>query len=339
MIFHNAYCQKEFLDFIIEDTSKHENEIVFKLLDQFCDLNIDVDEETFTDLIENHEIYKRFIKRESGSFNTYSYFESFKEFDANDFVTSHGNDYLFFQDKFIDTTVIREESGCNIYSINDLSLLLEADAILGYTFKKHPGRSTYKNWGVLLDKKVCTPINSMIIIDNYLYKSPNEYADFKLDNLYTIIKKIYPENLKIPFELLIILDNRTDIIKKEYCEVIIEEIHSFMAKSKDELKIGIMTIAMNEEVHQRAILSNNFFLSSDKGFNVIKDALPVKPTHGEYKWYYSSIRNHTGDITKYRQNDYLNDLNNLKEKNKSTAEGHKFNVGHVDNRLFGYTCS
>lgn len=115
------------------------------------------------------------------------------------------------------------------------------------------------SWADVFDGIKIEPINSAVIIDNYLFNN----FDGRKSSLYTIIKKLVPNNLEIPFHLTIFVYNDGGL-KKEKMAQVINEIHSINLGSK--LQVSIVAHTVKDETHDRHILTNYHFITSGRGF-------------------------------------------------------------------------
>ena len=103
MIYHNAYCSKEFLDHVIDSKDgKLENDIVLRLISDHCNIIFDIDDAELDALVEENDVYRSFIRREAGGFKgDSSYFSYLTDFDSVEFYVNHFNDYIFLDKDFL----------------------------------------------------------------------------------------------------------------------------------------------------------------------------------------------------------------------------------------------
>lgn len=121
----------------------------------------------------------------------------------------------------------------------------------------------YWDWEKIKDV-ASEPTNSMLIIDNYIFKG--EYKS----NLHKILDILLPASLKIDFHLTVFyIESRPG--SEEYLKTQVQRLRpklnvvfEFIKTAKD-VNNGFKT-----EFHDRAILTNNTWIDSGSGFNLLK---------------------------------------------------------------------
>ena len=106
--------------------------------------------------------------------------------------------------------------------------------------------------------------NSLIIVDNYIFKGDEK------SNLYKILDIILPKSLKVDFHLTVFYiesrpgseDNLKNAIKRIRPDLNI--VYEFIKTTKD-VNNGFKT-----DFHDRAILTNNLWIDSGAGFNLLR---------------------------------------------------------------------
>ena len=105
--------------------------------------------------------------------------------------------------------------------------------------------------------------NSMIIVDNYVFKGER-------NNLYKLLDIILPQSLSGPYYLTIFhIDGDEQSVKN---------IKVFLRKSRPNLQIKLELIRTNKDAcnafktdfHDRAIITNNVWIGSGAGFNLLR---------------------------------------------------------------------
>lgn len=121
-----------------------------------------------------------------------------------------------------------------------------------------------ENWDwSKLKKYLSQPSNSMILVDNYAFQ-------YEKENLYRILELILPDKLSFQYHLLIFhqngkgqnINNLENTIKqlKPNLDIVIEDIQT----GQDP------TDGYRTDFHDRAIITNNIWIGSGAGFNLIK---------------------------------------------------------------------
>lgn len=119
------------------------------------------------------------------------------------------------------------------------------------------------SWKDVLATINIAPINSAVIIDNYLLSN----FDRRKPSLYNLIQALVPNGLAIPFHLTIFIYNKNGEMKKERMEQVISEIHDLKLGSK--IQVSIVAHTSGNVTHDRNILTNYHLITSGHGFGVI----------------------------------------------------------------------
>lgn len=324
MAYQRAYCL--FYEFLVNNS----NDILEKILNDFCDVYLDLDEEEILNLIEENPIFKSFSKREIGSvIPAKEDFENIKKFHYIPFL----NDILVLNENF-NTKKIRDDLGILAIKPDEIEYLESLDYHFGYSFQKDE-KNDFNSWEDVFNLKPLEPINSAIVIDNFLWKNLDDFHDENLENLYPIFENIIPEKLKIPFHLSIITSNNKSLLSKKFIEKLNKIVKNLKAKTGVDVEISLSTHTdtVKDDMHERVIITNFHYIYSDKGFNVFKDKKIVLSTKGDRNWVYKDVKNYYGQIRKHQH------FQNIQLVKKRISENHKidndviFNIGNTNNPL------
>lgn len=158
------------------------------------------------------------------------------------------------------------------------------------------------SWKDVLSTIRITPINSAVIIDNYLLSSNFER---RRPSLYSLIQALVPTGLAIPFHLTIFMYNKNGELKKEKMGKVISEIHDLKLGSK--IKVSIVAHTSGDVTHDRMILTNYHLITSGRGFGVI-DSRGVR-------------QNAQGEITSTFHNiSFLPSMNSIKHQHSHVLD-------------------
>ena len=116
------------------------------------------------------------------------------------------------------------------------------------------------NWKKILTKEYdLTRCNSMIVVDNYIFKNP--------ENLFSLLDGLLPYKLKCVFHLSIFTESINDANKKYH------QLKSQIERLRPELKVQLSLYVSNGKsaFHDRAILTNNTWISCDGGFDLFNE--------------------------------------------------------------------
>ena len=125
-------------------------------------------------------------------------------------------------------------------------------------------------WG-RLNAVISESNNSMIIVDNYIFKRERE-------NLYRILDTVLPQKLSIPYHLTIFYIEGDERNRNN--------LHNYLRKIRPQLEIMLELIKTDKDpnngyqtdFHDRAIITNHIWISSGAGFNLLK-RVPDSPLH------------------------------------------------------------
>ncbi|MCC8119157.1 MAG: hypothetical protein LIP09_10505 [Bacteroidales bacterium] len=194
-------------------------------------------------------------------------------------------DNALFDDLFIvdpkeipNSSLIRKQRGILVIDhVKEMNLLQDLSyrhyrpfsLVPNRHFENNPSYERTFSWRNVFNSFPISPINAVIITDNFLFKK-RERNSF---SLFEIIRNLIPYDLKIPFHISIFFNNGDGSVTKEMAQSIIEQIHKLV----DNKKILVQIIAhTNKSVtHDRVILTNYHYIISGVGFNVI-DSSGVK---------------------------------------------------------------
>lgn len=126
-----------------------------------------------------------------------------------------------------------------------------------------------RSWKDVFKKLKVSPINSAIIVDNYIFgsKSNNILGDNKLeDSIKNLISELVPSGLKDPFHLTFFIYNcwEENQRPKEYLRKIIEKIKELRLDS--EIRVSIIAHDSKDIIHDRVILTNYHLITLGYGF-------------------------------------------------------------------------
>jgi len=134
-------------------------------------------------------------------------------------------------------------------------------------------------WGNFLAElpKPVPPMNSIILNDRHLLLNTNESTAAEkgfwgFNNLLVLLKELLPENLKIPFHLMIFCQHpRLNIeVTDEIVDKFIEDVQKLRPY---EISIEFV---FDKSRHKRGLYSNYFVFDVDRAFNAFYDTSPTK---------------------------------------------------------------
>ncbi len=328
MTLQTVYCSKDiFEDIVLSENDANELGILYKVLRDYSNVVIDINEDEFLDEIKNNAFYKAFIKREASEFITLpDFFNNLEEENLENFPTD-----VFLVDKPIEfTSGIRANKGILVLNSGELDIINKMHQPLTCKFSKG-SKGKFSAWTELFDSKDMHPINSAVIIDNYLF---NDYQVYRSDNLLKILTSLIPRDLSIPFHLTLLYENNEVKYKQERVVNIIKDLKGFIVRELGiDIEIGIIAFIGEQQFHHRAILTNNYFISSDRGFNIFIGDHIKNDSFVRINWVYDSVCTELGEILKKIHSDYLEEVKKVIAKCMRIESNLIFAAGHLENRL------
>ncbi len=186
------------------------------------------------------------------------------------------------------------------------------------------------SWKDVLSSINIGPINSAIIIDNYLLSSNFER---RKPSLYNLIQTLVPFGLSIPFHLTIFVYNKNGELKKEKMETVVSEIHNLKLGSK--IMVSIVSHTSGDVTHDRMILTNYHLITSGHGFGVIDNRGVRQNAQGEIVSTFHSINTLPSfNSIKHRHSHVLDWMKDIYVDDRGMNSLYAFEVGDkFNNRL------
>ena len=327
MAYQKAYCSINEFNQLFTDNS---NEILEKILANFCDIYVNLTEEEIDAMKVENPIFKSFMKRDIGTVLPANI--DFENIKSNTF-TPYLNDLLVLDSNY-NTKSIREDFGILAVKLDEIEYLKSLNFHFGYSFEKNK-QNDFNTWGEVFSLKTPEPLNSAIIIDNYLWKDLENFHSQNLENLYSIFENLIPKTLKIPFHLSIITSNRDGVYSPKFVEKLNKIIKNLKTTTNIEIEISFSTHtdSVKDDIHERVILTNYHYIYSDKGFNVFKDKNIILPTKGDRNWVYKDVENYYGQIRKHQHFQNIQSVKKRISYNQKNATNMIFNIGNTKNPL------
>jgi hypothetical protein len=324
MAFQKAYCsQNEFNELFLTDVN---NDILEKIITDFCDIYMDIEEAEIIVLSSENPIFKRLLKRDSGTI--ISAINEFESIRSNSFFPFL-NDILILN-KEANTEAIRNDYGILAIKTNDVDYLESLDYHFGFSFNEE---SKFHSWEAVF-KNPIHPINSAILIDNFLWGKLENFNEDNVENFYVIFEKLIPKTLKVPFYLSIIISNKDNRLNPKNAQEKINKVSSNLKKITGiDIEISITTQTNTDVFHERVILTNHHYIYSHKGFTVFKNNKVINQTNGDRNWVYKDIKNYEGEIKKHFHYKLIRNIIKQIDFNNKTSTNTIFNLGNTNNPL------
>lgn len=327
-----TYCTYKFLEDTIDRCkTSRPHKIAYKILQNLSDIVIDSNEEKFKIQAENNHYYKELMKRENMSIKC---IEAWK--DKIDFSNISGDLFLIDPEYLPDYKRMRKEKGCLVVaSGGDIHYLERLNDKRGYVFivpkknkedKKNKLRDSalselyQSSWQEAIKTCPLTPINSLIISDNFIF---DKFEQRKHSSLFSLLKAVIPEQLAVPFHLAI-FSHLDKALPKIEAEKLIGEIKEMFPnlKDKDNIKVTIISHTVKMTTHDREMLSNYHIMVPGHGFSIMDEEDAVQITKGYIEPVYHAIENNPDVFLtpKLMQYQIINWLKPIFNGEKGTAQ-------------------
>lgn len=258
------YCEIDFLRVLFNRLSKAyspldddwtEGECARKIIkdvfsQEYVIIHYD-DEQKFHQLIKENEFFRKMVKRAEST-------EGYAEMKCDaytplDSIEPSSLNALYFVMSDKDIASQSAVMALTPATINDISLFTD----FGKAIEKH----TPQSWNTIL-KNAKHNCNALMAFDNFLYNG-------KETNLYQILDALLPVQLpaSIPFQISLFMQEKPGITIAKERELIIEKIKQIRPNLPFELTIYQ---CFTSDFHDRAIITNNLWIGSEGGFDLLK---------------------------------------------------------------------
>jgi hypothetical protein len=320
---HKFYCKEEDLNEIL---MFEEHSTLNNIVDYFCDVVLEIEDDEILERTKDNPVLLKLVKREHSEVTGDK--SSFDRIDNEEYA-HFLNDILILDLKESDTKDIRDKYGILAINLNETFI---QDQNYHYGYSIDSTKNTINCWSELFKEKPLFPINSAIIIDNFLWSDILKYKEENEDNIYPILNSIIPDTLEVPFNLMIVLQNKGNNLTKNKAKEIIKKMKKKIV-SKSGVEISIITQTDTKTFHERAILTNYHYIQSHKGFVAFVNKRVKNETNGDRNWVFKDINNYVGEIQKHKHLSNAIKVYKLIQENKLINTDVIFNEGFLDNTI------
>ena len=333
----NIYCNPDFLDAVIKgrkDDSSYS--IAYNVINRLSDIYVDMSHDRLRTLIESDERYKRLNKRENKSLKAKEWIKNFTPENKCDEI------YLINEEDIKEYKKLRQLYGCLIIAntSNEIksferfikphpfNLVPKSEKIDDPTIKFHD------SWTQFFDEFNLTPLNSVIITDNYMFGS--KFDNRKGHSLFAILKSIAPKQLKEDFHITIFFNNDPDKrngvcpLNKEDANKLIDDIKNL--NLCDSVKVTIVAHTIKSTTHDRELITNFHYMYSGTGFGVIDEKGVKEVAKGQLQHVFCGMDSFV--TVKQLQAEVVLWLKPIFEGKKGRDASYTYIVGDCINRLF-----
>lgn len=323
----NAYCSKANFENILGQLD--ENPTLFNTINEFYNLTIDTSDDELFELMQNNDIVLQLYKREHAS--VVSDPEAFEKIEQEDY-SGFLNDVLILDD---DKDVDKPRKDYGILAVHSKGQFFKDNNFhFGYSIEIDD-ECKFKCWEDVVGQKPMLPVNSAILIDNYLWSNLNEFSEENKENLYPIIKHLIPKTLKTPFHLIFVVENGKSRFNQKNAEEKLKKVLKFATnESGVEVKGAIIAQTDTKIFHERVLVTNHHYFYSDKGFAIFRQGILRNPTKGDRNFVFKDIDNYVGETRKHQQLNIIRNIKKAIKDNTGVSERSAvFNVGDLNSPL------
>ena len=271
----DTYCTLEFLNEVVKlQKESLPHKVAYRIMKNLSNIYLDITASEFLELVKSNPYMQELLQRGNKTIKAKLNWKDEISFESNTDTV-----YFIHPNYIQNYKEIRKNTGSLIVSSdkNDITWLERLNNNRGYvcivpTYCRDGASSDFpyqESWEEAIKTLPIKPVNSLIISDNYLFK---EIELRKEKGLFSILRAIVPNDLKIPFHLAIFsyIGDKTSFSKNE-ADKLISEIKNVFGEEK--IKVTIIIHGSNDSkktTHDREILSNYHVITSGIGFSVIE---------------------------------------------------------------------
>ena len=257
----------DFQDFLQDDTDErlHLTQL-YRLLHKNSDVHVDYDDEQLLELARQNPYFKSLLKTNRLTPR------------PSDFAHLANDEQTYFQSIPSPSTIFllqKSEVDCQLLEQRYGYVVVSSENIVKVRFlfnfylqtltKRNPA---YTDWSFI--EPFRHPFNAMVIADNYVLKDSTVIKQ----NLLPFLKRFMPTHLDKNIFQLTILTYDVPNIKQRHIDL------SNELSSLFPYPVQLCIVICNkDELHDRNMLTNYFWLSSGFGFSLFKDGKVAKDTH------------------------------------------------------------
>lgn len=258
-----AYCSLEALEEIFDDPTTHAD--LYHILRDYHDVVLNLAEEDLELEMKANPYVRSLHKRGTYGVNCETDFCNGLPDDLQA-ITAGG---LFILDETPEVcTRLADRHGICVLSIQDptpsrtLTTHYYRQMVKSDSFESPPAAGTKHGWPALLAPMGKLPMNSLLLVDNYLFSN---FRDGKR-NLLNLLDGLLPTTLHEEFHLLLVTTNPRNVLNQEVLATLFSEIRSGLNRPYT-ITLGLLTHSESDKrFHRRAWVSNYHFGSCDRGF-------------------------------------------------------------------------
>ncbi|GAB3500994.1 hypothetical protein GCM10027341_27140 [Spirosoma knui] len=257
---------------------------LYKILDEYSNVMVDLHQDEFNDRLETDMFLKFLHKRVDCKTDCLrAFFDDILDFDLD----NNAKDWFVLDLPVEDCADAREHFGVAVFSKEELNNIIPSPKQAKWHLRKNERyniANTKLGWEAIVSSIKLAPINSLVLVDNYLFDKDREQG---MNNALSLFKGIMPRKLGVPFNILIVIAE-----KVAYSAATLETTAKNISERLSDMftytvTVGIITHNRPDVFHQRAVITNYHFFESHHGYNSFKTDGLVSFENNDLKYYWS----------------------------------------------------
>ena len=326
-----VYTTPELLEKVyLSDELSSSQAFLQKIINEYSDVMIDIDEVEFE--LSKNPVIKSLLKRpHKKTYPLPSYFKNIESERLNE----HPRDIFMLNVNDNARDALEAKYGILLLNENNLNKIDIFRNRFRKTTSKGENSKTqdengkeFSGWTSFTRSFNLYPINSLILIDNYIFSNIKTGKS----NLINLVSSILPKTLNVDFQILIVTNNSSGKFTYENISQIKNDLEKRFNEIRNyNIKVCIITHT-HKEFHQRLLISNYHLIRSDYGFNLFKDSTTMHSNEMEFLGNYYTLYHNEGEPEIKLVCKNLKAIKELIKKHSSTNPVELL-VGDCQNRL------
>ena len=257
-----AYCSLEALDEIFDDPAAHAD--LYHIVRDYHDVVLNLHEDDLEKAMQVNPYVRSLHKRGTYGVDCETAFYSGMPDDL-EAITAGG---LFILDEAPAVCArLSARHGICVLSIQDptpaqtLTTHYYRQMEQAETYEATPASGAPHGWPALLAPLGKLPMNSLLVVDNFLFTS---LKDGKR-NLLSLLDGLLPATLHEEFHVLLVTTNPRNLLTQEVLAGLFSELRTSLNRPYI-IALGLLTHNSDKRFHRRAWVSNYHFGNCDRGF-------------------------------------------------------------------------
>jgi len=288
--------------------------------DSICksDIHIDINISQLKEKMADNDSLKRLWKKHVGGYCDLSCdgdcFPEVEKIPKESITDAYLRSVFFSCMNYDNCKSIMEKYGIMIFNTDSIMTSDYLFKDCGMAVKKgdHSKKHCWEN----LREHIMHPCNSLIIVDNYVLSDTKKIDE----NLMSILDLLIPrKKLDIPFHLSIYTFDMKNQAKNRYIDLKRKILNARKDWTEDNIKISVYKCG-RDDFHDRAIITNNMWISCGGGFDLLSRGISSKTTtisicypfiQTAVNWLDEAYSNVIDEAAKFAKKDDLKSLDEL----------------------------